>query len=257
MNASHDSSRLMNSAVSGGHDDDSWPGGSTSGLPKVCANMSARAVAASCSIVRSPSPSSSSDPGRVAAAPAATSRTFCACSASSALASAQDRRQLVDDQAVGAIERDVRQVALLRQPAAVVARDVRDDRRLVVGEAEDLRRREDVLRMLVVRAQADVDADVVQQRRDLQQQPLAVAEPVLLAQLVEQPRREHARRGGRARDRSGTAGRASRRSPAPGARSPRRSAGSSARRGRAARRRAATRPRRRRVGPRSRTSSAR
>ena len=45
--------------------------------------------------------------------------------------------------------------------------------------------------MLVVRAQADVDADVVQQRGDLQQQPLAVAEAVLVAQLVEQAHRQH------------------------------------------------------------------
>ena len=42
-----------------------------------------------------------------------------------------------------------------------------------------------------MRAQADVHADVVQQRRDLEQQPFALAEPVLLAQLVEQPRRQH------------------------------------------------------------------
>ena len=87
------------------------------------------------------------------------------------------------------VERDVRQVAVLRQPAAVVARDVRDDRRFLVRQAEDLRRGEEVLRMLVMRPQADVDADVVQQAGDLQQQPLAVAEPVLVAQLVEQPRR--------------------------------------------------------------------
>ena len=45
--------------------------------------------------------------------------------------------------------------------------------------------------MLVVRAQADVDADVVQQRGHLQQQPLALAEAVLVAQLVEQPVGQH------------------------------------------------------------------
>ena len=44
--------------------------------------------------------------------------------------------------------------------------------------------------MLVVRAQADVDPDVVQQRRDLQQQTLAFLQPVLVDQLVEQPDRE-------------------------------------------------------------------
>ena len=185
--------------------------------------MSARAVAASCSIVRSPSPSSSSDPGRSRCAPAARRGPSAACSASSALARRRIAASLLT------ISRSVRSSAMygrwriLRQPAAMVARDVRDDRRLVVGEAEDLRRREDVLRMLVMRAQADVHADVVQQRRDLQQQPLALAEAVLVAQLVEQPRRPASRRDGRARGRSGSGGRAPRRWPAPGARSLRRS----------------------------------
>ena len=45
--------------------------------------------------------------------------------------------------------------------------------------------------MLVMGAQADVDADVVEQAGHLQQQPLAVAEPVLVAELVEQARGEH------------------------------------------------------------------
>ena len=40
--------------------------------------------------------------------------------------------------------------------------------------------------MLVVAAQAHEDADVVEQRRDLEQQPVARGEPVLRAQLVEQ-----------------------------------------------------------------------
>ena len=74
--------------------------------------------------------------------------------------------------------------------AAMIARDVGDDRGFVVGQPEDLRRREEVLRVLVVRAQADVDADVVQQRRHLQQQPLAVRQSVLVAQIVEEPRGE-------------------------------------------------------------------
>ena len=42
--------------------------------------------------------------------------------------------------------------------------------------------------MLVMRAQADVDADVVQQRGHLQQQPLAIAEAVFVAELVERAR---------------------------------------------------------------------
>src|SRR5262249_3168544 len=57
----------------------------TSGLPNVSANMPARAAAASRSIVRSPDPSSSRThvPDRRMTRK---SRTFCACSASSALA---------------------------------------------------------------------------------------------------------------------------------------------------------------------------
>ena len=161
----------------------------TSCRPNVCANMSARAVAASCSIVRSPVPSSSSIQVLLAADQAQVA-DFLRVLGVERIGDAEDRRELVDDQAVRAIERDVRQVAVLRQAAAVVARDVRDDRRLVVGQPEDLRRGEDVLRVLVMGAQADVDADVVQQRRDLEQQPLAIAEPVLVAELVEQPRRQ-------------------------------------------------------------------
>ena len=60
------------------------------------------------------------------------------------------------------------------QRAPVIPRDVGDDGRLLVRESEDLRGREDVLRVLVVRAQADVDPDVVEQRGDLQEQALRV-----------------------------------------------------------------------------------
>ena len=84
-------------------------------------------------------------------------------------------------------------------------------------EAEDLGDRQDVLRVLVVAAQAHEDADVVEQRRHLEQQAVAVAEAVLGAQLVEEAHGEerHVPRV-RAR-RSGTSRRAPRRWPAPGA----------------------------------------
>ena len=44
--------------------------------------------------------------------------------------------------------------------------------------------------MLVVAAEVDVVADVVEQRRHLQQQAVAVGQAVLGAQLVEEPHRE-------------------------------------------------------------------
>ena len=48
-----------------------------------------------------------------------------------------------------------------------------------------------VLRVLVVSAQAHVDPDVVQQRGGLQQQALAIAEAMFAVELVEQAGREH------------------------------------------------------------------
>ncbi len=121
--------------------------------PNVSANMSARAVAASCSIVRSPVPSSSSiqtallrDQPDIA--------HFLQVLGVERVGHAQDRGELVDEQPILAIERDVRQVTLLRQPSPVIARDVRDDRGFVVRQAEDLRGRQQVLRVLVMGAQA-------------------------------------------------------------------------------------------------------
>ena len=149
--------------------------------------MSERAVAASRSIVMSPDAVELAAIHVVSPPHQAQSRFSAACSASSALAMRRIAASLLTMMPVVAIERDVRQVRLLRQAAAVIARDVGDDRGFVVGQPEDLRCGEDVLRVLVMRAQADVNADVVQQRRHLQQQPIAIAETVLVAQFVEQP----------------------------------------------------------------------
>ena len=165
-------------------------GRTISARPNVSMNMSARAVAASCSMVRSPTPSTS----RIQVGSLRRSRRprdLLQVFGVERVGEAQNRRQLVDDQAVLTIERRVGQVAALRRPAPVVPRDVGDDGRLVVGEAEDLQRRQQVLRVLVVGAQADVDADVVQQRGHLKEQPLASGEAVVFPALVEQPHREH------------------------------------------------------------------
>ena len=65
------------------------------------------------------------DPRCVRARTSRRSLTFCRCSASSALATRRIAASLLTISRSCAIERDVRQVALLRQAAAVVARDVR------------------------------------------------------------------------------------------------------------------------------------
>ena len=76
---------------------------------------------------------------------------------------------------------------LLGGGAPVVAGDVADQLEVVSREPEELGGLDQVLGVLVVGAQVHVDADVVQQRRHLEQQPLVVPEPQLVAQLVEQP----------------------------------------------------------------------
>jgi hypothetical protein len=69
----------------------------------------------------------------------------------------------------------------------MVARDVRDDRCFLVGQSENLGGRQNVLRVFVMGAQAHIDADVVQQRRDLQEQALTLAKAMLFGELIEQP----------------------------------------------------------------------
>jgi hypothetical protein len=99
---------------------------------------------------------------------------------------AEQRRQLADDQSILAIESDVRQMALFRGSTTMIAGDIRDDCRFVGRQSEDLRFRQDVLGVLVVRAQADVEAHVVQQRGDLEEPSRAVAEAVFFAECIEQ-----------------------------------------------------------------------
>ena len=73
----------------------------------------------------------------------------------------------------------------------MVAGDVGDDRGFVVGQPEDLRCGEEVLRVFVMRAQVDVDADVVQQRRDLRAAAVRDRQAVLVGKSSNRRVGEH------------------------------------------------------------------
>ena len=64
---------------------------------------------------------------------------------------AQDAGELVDDETILSIERDVRQMTALRETAPVITGDVRDDGDFLVRESEDLRCSQDVVRVLNAR----------------------------------------------------------------------------------------------------------
>ncbi len=158
----------------------------TSWRPKVATKRSDREVAARRSMVLSPDVSSSIS-HVVSRSTRRRPRTFCTCSASSALAM---RRMAAS---LSTVRRSSRSSATYGR-WVVCGRRRRWYRAmfatnggLVVGEPEDLRGCQDVVRMLVVCTQAHVDPDVVQQGRDLQQQPMTVEQAVLLLELVEQP----------------------------------------------------------------------
>ena len=165
LKASHDSSRLMKrlAVVGVRRRHPTTPAGRmTSCRPNTSTNMSARAVAAICSIVMSPVPCELQHPGLFATHQVQVPDLLQVLGVER-VGDTEDRRQLVDDEAVLAIERDVRQMAVLRHRPPMIARDVGDDGGFLVGQAEDLRRGQQVLGMLVMRAQAHIDSDVVQQ----------------------------------------------------------------------------------------------
>ena len=87
-------------------------------------------------------------------------------------------------------------VLALRRALAVVARDQRDRFDLFRLEAAQVAVLHQVVRVLVVPLVADMDADVVDDRRELEPLPLAVGEAVDRARLIEQRGRElrHLRR---------------------------------------------------------------
>ncbi len=95
---------------------------------------------------------------------------------------AQDRRQVAHAARVGLRERLDGVVPAPRLGLAVVARDERDDLHLRAREAGHGVALDQVLAVAVVAVRRDVEADVVQERRELEQ--LGVA----LGQLVQPPR---------------------------------------------------------------------
>ena len=124
--------------------------------------MSSRADAAICSIVTSPAPSTSST-HTLSCRDQPDVPDLLEVLGVEGVGQAEQGGQLIDDQAILPVERHVGEMAVLRECPAVIPRDIGHGRGFVVGQSEDLRRREKVLRVLVVRAKADVDADVVQQ----------------------------------------------------------------------------------------------
>ena len=89
------------------------------------------------------------------------------------------RRQILE---VGAVA--------LGRAAPVVARDQRDEEPLAVGEAGDVGAGDEVEGVLVVAGRRDGVADVVEERRRLEQAARARGEPVQVRELVEQVERE-------------------------------------------------------------------
>ena len=147
--------------------------------------MSARAVAASRSIVRSPEPSSSITQGTAAAGDEKAADLLHVLGIEG-VPDAKNCRQFVDDEPILPVERHVWHMAALRHASAVIAGDVRHDGCLFRRQAENRRLGQDVLRMLVMGALAHVHTHVVQQAGDSEQQTLALPEAVLLAQRIEQ-----------------------------------------------------------------------
>ena len=105
-----------------------------------------------------------------------------------ALGDAHEGRQQADDAPLRPLQVGVAFVRLLRRRLAVVARDEGDDLDLLRVEAAQVAVPDQVVRVLVMAAVADVDADVVQQRPELQPLALARPEAVPPGRLIEQLR---------------------------------------------------------------------
>ena len=83
---------------------------------------------------------------------------------------AEQRGELANADAVIGAERGVTRVIEPRAGVAVIAGDERDDGDIETVEPENLGIEDDIFRVLVVGARADVGADLVKDRGDLQQQ---------------------------------------------------------------------------------------
>ena len=101
----------------------------------------------------------------------------------------QDARELVHPDAVLTVEDHVRGMRLVGQGAPVIAGDVADNLHVVVRQPENLGEGlEQVEAVLVVSAEAHEDADIVQEGRHPEQQPVALFQRVLGGELVEELR---------------------------------------------------------------------
>jgi hypothetical protein len=86
-------------------------------------------------------------------------------------------------------ERSEARIAPARPRLAMITRQQRDDRPVELGEPSELTVLDDVSRVVLVPLVADVLADVVQERRILEQLAIGVAQAVQLARLIEQRQR--------------------------------------------------------------------
>ena len=102
----------------------------------------------------------------------------------------QNRRERADDVPLLTRQLLVARVTPFGRLAAVVAGEKRDRLDLVGLEPAQIAVPDQVIRMLMVSFVADVDADVVQERRIFEPFPLAVRQPVYGAGLVEQGGRQ-------------------------------------------------------------------
>ena len=108
----------------------------------------------------------------------------------------REGRQQADDATLRPFQVGVAFVRLLRRALAVIARDEGDDLDLLGIEAAQVAVPDQVMRVLVMAAVADMDADVVQERPEFQPLALARSEAVASGGLIEQRGRGRTQRGG-------------------------------------------------------------
>ena len=102
----------------------------------------------------------------------------------------QNRGQRANGPALLRAERAEVGVRFLRRRLAVIPRDERDDLRFRRLEPAQIAVLDEVVRVLVMPRIADVRADVVQQRRELEPLALAIGQPVDAARLIEDRERQ-------------------------------------------------------------------
>ena len=102
----------------------------------------------------------------------------------------QDRREQAHRAAQVGGQARVLRVRFLRRASTMVPRHERDDLDLLRLEAAEISILDQIIRVLVVAGIADVDAEIVHQRRELEPLALSIGEPVDGPRLIEERQRE-------------------------------------------------------------------